>query len=72
MGGREHYRDFRKVVSLADVVLQVLDARDPNGCRSSEVEAFVHQFTPPKRLVFILNKIGRLLSFSNPAVNLVH
>lgn len=63
VGGREHFKEFRKVVSLADVVLQVLDARDPLGCRSNEVEEFIRQFSPRKRLVFLLNKTGT--SFSN-------
>lgn len=54
---KDHIKDFRKVVALADVVVCVLDARDPEGCRSSEVETLIRQSSPPKRLVFLLNKI---------------
>ena len=34
---RAYYREFHKVVEMADVVLEVLDARDPLGCRCPQV-----------------------------------
>ncbi|KAK1860026.1 hypothetical protein I4F81_002618 [Pyropia yezoensis] len=48
---------FRSVVDSADVLLQVIDARDPVGTRSSEVERAVLDASPPKRLILILNKV---------------
>ncbi|KAF9505094.1 hypothetical protein BS47DRAFT_1436447 [Hydnum rufescens UP504] len=33
-----HAHQFRKVLELSDVIIQVLDARDPLGCRSRIVE----------------------------------
>lgn len=49
---------FKNVLSSADVLLYVLDARDPIGTRSQEIE---HQITAAdagsKRLILILNKI---------------
>ncbi|XP_003378997.1 nuclear GTP-binding protein NUG1, partial [Trichinella spiralis] len=43
------------VVKRADVILEVLDARDPLGCRSSDIEKMVVE--NGKRLVLVLNKI---------------
>ena len=54
---RAFYRDFRKVVSEADVLLEVLDARDPLGCQCKGVEDFVARNHPNKRIVYVLNKV---------------
>lgn len=56
---RRHYmRALHRVVDEADVVLLVLDARDPAGCRSRLVEEEVRRREGEgKRLVFVLNKI---------------
>merc|ERR1711939_1186267 len=49
---------FKQVVEQADVVLYVLDARDPEGTRSKEVERMVMAAASGgKRLILILNKI---------------
>ena len=42
---------------MADVVLQVLDARDPMGCRSAQVERAIVAAGARKKLVLVLNKI---------------
>lgn len=58
---RAYYKEFRRVVELSDVVLEVLDARDPLGCRCLQVEQAV--LTAPganKKLILVLNKIGML------------
>lgn len=47
---------FKKVVEAADVILYVLDARDPEGSRSKKVEQAVLQ-SQGKRLILILNKV---------------
>lgn len=48
------YREFNQVVGNSDVVLMVLDARDPLGCRVQQVEEAVRE--AGKRLVLVLNK----------------
>jgi nuclear GTP-binding protein len=49
---------YKQVVESADVVLYVLDARDPEGTRSKEVEQMVMAADKgSKRMIFILNKI---------------
>jgi nuclear GTP-binding protein len=49
---------YKQVVDSADVVLYVLDARDPTSTRSKEVEQMVMSADRgSKRMIFILNKI---------------
>lgn len=49
---------FKQVVDQADVVLYVLDARDPEGTRSRDVERSVMAAAAGgKRLILVLNKI---------------
>lgn len=47
---------FKTVVEASDVVLYVLDARDPESTRSKRVEQAVLQ-NPGKRLILLLNKV---------------
>lgn len=55
---RAYDKIFKGVLSSADIVLYVLDARDPNGTRSQEVERqIVAAEGGSKRLILILNKI---------------
>jgi nuclear GTP-binding protein len=57
---RRHYiRALHKVIDQSDIVILVLDARDPEGCRSRIVEEEVRRReSEGKKLVFVLNKIG--------------
>ena len=49
---------FKQVLEAADVILYVLDARDPDGTRSREVERQVMSAASgSKRLILVLNKI---------------
>jgi len=52
---RAYLRELRKVIDSADVILMVLDARDPMGTKSSAVEDMVLS-NSRKRLVYVLNK----------------
>ncbi|OCH85868.1 P-loop containing nucleoside triphosphate hydrolase protein [Obba rivulosa] len=56
---RRHYvRALHKVIDESDIVILVLDARDPEGCRSRLVEEEVRRReSEGKKLVFVLNKI---------------
>ncbi|XP_029427115.1 nucleolar GTP-binding protein 2 [Rhinatrema bivittatum] len=48
--------ELYKVIDSSDVIIQVLDARDPVGTRSSHIEAYLKKEKPWKHLVFVLNK----------------
>ncbi|KAJ1544235.1 Guanine nucleotide-binding protein-like 3 [Nowakowskiella sp. JEL0078] len=54
---RAYYKEFRKVVEAADVILEVLDARDPLGCRTKQIEELIVNSGAHKRVILILNKI---------------
>lgn len=45
-----------KVIDSSDVILHVLDARDPLGTRCRSVEKYLKEEAPHKHLVFVLNK----------------
>ena len=56
---RQYIRTLHKVIEESDIVIMVLDARDPEGCRSRLVEEEVRRREHEgKRLVFVLNKVG--------------
>ncbi|TIB74393.1 hypothetical protein E3Q23_02663 [Wallemia mellicola] len=55
---RAYMRELKRVIDLSDVILMVLDARDPLGCRSSTIEREIRRRDGEgKKLVFVLNKI---------------
>lgn len=54
---RSFHRELGKVIKEADVILEVLDARDPLGCRCVPLEDAVMQRWRAKRIVIILNKV---------------
>eukprot|EP00949_MAST-11_sp_MAST-11-sp1_P004403 g4403.t1 len=54
---KAYYRELRKVMDEADILLEVLDVRDPLGCRARAVERQFLATQQKKRLVLVLNKI---------------
>ena len=50
------WNELYKVIDSSDVIIHVLDARDPLGTRCRSVEKYVREEAPHKHLVFVLNK----------------
>ncbi|KAF2501181.1 nucleolar GTP-binding protein 2 [Lophium mytilinum] len=51
------WNELYKVIDSSDVILHVLDARDPLGTRCRSVEKYLREEAPHKHLVFVLNKV---------------
>lgn len=53
---RAYARHLRSLIAQSDVLIQILDARDPPGSRSIQTEGLIKAH-PGKRLLFVLTKI---------------
>ncbi|CAH1254034.1 GNL2 [Branchiostoma lanceolatum] len=53
---RRIWGELYKVIDSSDVVIQVLDARNPMGTRSKHIEDFMTKEKSYKHLIFVLNK----------------
>ncbi|EST06423.1 GTP binding domain protein [Kalmanozyma brasiliensis GHG001] len=54
---RRIWGELYKVIDSSDVIIHVLDARDPMGTRCRSVEKHIRDEKPHKHLVFLLNKV---------------
>lgn len=50
------WNELYKVIDSSDVVIHVLDARDPLGTRCESVEQYIKKEAAHKHLIFVLNK----------------
>jgi nuclear GTP-binding protein len=50
------WNELYKVLDSSDVIIHVLDARDPLGTRCRSVEKYLKEDAPHKHLIFVLNK----------------
>ncbi|KAF4708424.1 nucleolar gtp-binding protein [Perkinsus olseni] len=53
---RRIWQELYKVVDSSDVILEVIDARDPMGTRCQKLEREIRKTRPNKHIVLILNK----------------
>jgi nuclear GTP-binding protein len=52
---RAFYAQLKRVIESSDVIIQVLDARDPEGCRASHIERMI--VPKGKKLILLVNKV---------------
>ena len=57
MSRRAYMKDLKEVIENSDVILEVLDARDPLSCKSLELEELIRGHKDEKKIIIILNKI---------------
>lgn len=50
------WNELYKVIDSSDIVIHVLDARDPLGTKCDTVENFIRDECPHKHLIYVLNK----------------
>lgn len=50
------WNELYKVIDSSDVIIHVLDARDPLGTRCRSVEKYMKEEAPHKHLIFVMNK----------------
>ncbi|ELA41655.1 uncharacterized protein VICG_01288 [Vittaforma corneae ATCC 50505] len=57
--GQSHriWNELYKVIDSSDVVVHVLDARDPLGTKCSQIEEFLKTKARHKHLMYVLNKV---------------
>lgn len=53
---RRIWEELYKVIDSSDVLIHVLDARNPNGTRTRQLEEYLRKNCPNKHLIFVLNK----------------
>ncbi|KAL9618377.1 MAG: hypothetical protein Q9160_006885 [Pyrenula sp. 1 TL-2023] len=51
------WNELYRVIDSSDVVIHVLDARDPEGTRCRSVEKYIREEAPHKHLIFLVNKV---------------
>ena len=54
----EIWRQLWRVCERSDIVVQVVDARDPLFYRCLDLEAYVTEISAKKRTMLLLNKVG--------------
>lgn len=54
---KQFMKEFHKILEMADIIVEVLDARDPKTSRCREAEKILSTSAHEKKLILVLNKI---------------
>ena len=66
-GGKKYFKEMKKVLEASDIIIEVLDARDPLSCRCRSIEAKVLGMQGDKKIILVLNKIDLVPSGNTEA-----
>jgi large subunit GTPase 1 len=56
----ELWRQLWRVLERSDIVVQIVDSRNPLLFRSADLEKYASEFDPPKKCVLLVNKADLL------------
>ena len=51
-----YWKEMKKIIETCDIILEILDARDPLSCRCKWIERKILQHAD-KKIIIVLNKI---------------
>ena len=57
MSRKTYSKELKEVIANSDVILEVLDARDPLSCRSKDLESQILSHRDGKKIILVVNKI---------------
>jgi nuclear GTP-binding protein len=60
---QKYYQEFKFVVEKSDVILFLLDARDPIGCRCPELEKTIQSSNPNVKIVLVRKLFKNIFRF---------
>ncbi|XP_027198374.2 nucleostemin 1 [Dermatophagoides pteronyssinus] len=63
---KSFYKDVEKVLESSDIIIEVIDARDPLGTRCFEIEEIIAKNHPDKKIILLMNKCDLI-----PKTNLI-
>lgn len=55
--GKKYFKEIKKVIESCDILVEILDARDPLACRCKTIEQKILGMPGEKKIILLLNKI---------------